>query len=146
MAQVLTANEVYDSKLVHSRTSYLPAVIAIGGSLLMVGLRIQMGERFINDGALMMLALAAYIFAALFHLTNLYAPSEMARKLGLWSATLGVFFNLSSWLVRWVAAYDHEILKMRLAGNMESPWIFRYIPFANLYDLSLAFAFGAGSE
>ena len=24
------------------------------------------------------------------------------------------------------------------------PWIFRYIPFANLYDLSLAFAFGAG--
>ena len=23
-------------------------------------------------------------------------------------------------------------------------WIFRYIPFANLYDLSLAFAFGAG--
>jgi ABC-type transport system involved in cytochrome c biogenesis permease subunit len=27
---------------------------------------------------------------------------------------------------------------------METPWIFRYIPFANLYDLSLAFAFGAG--
>jgi ABC-type transport system involved in cytochrome c biogenesis permease subunit len=24
------------------------------------------------------------------------------------------------------------------------PWIFRYVPFANLYDLSLAFAFGAG--
>src|SRR5438067_6129134 len=24
------------------------------------------------------------------------------------------------------------------------PWAFRYIPFANLYDLSLAFAFGAG--
>jgi cytochrome c-type biogenesis protein CcsB len=33
---------------------------------------------------------------------------------------------------------------MRASGNMESPWIFRYIPFANLYDLSLAFAFGAG--
>lgn len=110
----------------------------------MVGLRIQVGDGFISDGALMMMALAAYIFAALFHLTNLYAPSEMARRLGLWTATLGVFFNLSSWLVRWVAAYDHEILKMRLAGNMESPWIFRYIPFANLYDLSLAFAFGAG--
>ena len=27
---------------------------------------------------------------------------------------------------------------------METPWMFRYIPFANLYDLSLAFAFGAG--
>jgi cytochrome c-type biogenesis protein CcsB len=24
------------------------------------------------------------------------------------------------------------------------PWLFRYVPFANLYDLSLAFAFGAG--
>ena len=33
---------------------------------------------------------------------------------------------------------------MRLSGNMETPWVFRYIPFANLYDLSLAFAFGAG--
>ena len=28
------------------------------------------------------------------------------------------------------------------AGDM--PWVFRYVPFANLYDLSLAFAFGAG--
>jgi ABC-type transport system involved in cytochrome c biogenesis permease subunit len=27
---------------------------------------------------------------------------------------------------------------------MDTPWMFRYIPFANLYDLSLAFAFGAG--
>ena len=26
----------------------------------------------------------------------------------------------------------------------EMPWVFRYVPFANLYDLSLAFAFGAG--
>ena len=55
-----------------------------------------------------------------------------------------MFFNLSSWLVRWVAAYDHEIAIMRESGNMETPWIFRYVPFANLYDLSLAFAFGAG--
>ena len=29
-------------------------------------------------------------------------------------------------------------------GTGEMPWIWRYIPFANLYDLSLAFAFGAG--
>src|SRR5688572_16380481 len=110
----------------------------------MLGLRLQFGESFISDGALMMLALAAYIFAALFHLTNLYAPSDMARKIGLWSAVLGVFFYLSSWLVRWDAAYEHELAIMREAGNMASPWIFRYIPFANLYDLSLAFAFGAG--
>ncbi|MGD9560956.1 MAG: cytochrome c biogenesis protein CcsA [Pyrinomonadaceae bacterium] len=144
MVQAVAANDIYGSKGLSRQASYLPAILAIGGSMVMLGLRLQAGDGFITDGALMMLALAAYIFAALFHLTNLYAPSEMARKLGLWAATLGVFFNLSSWLVRWVAAYDHEILKMRLAGNMEDPWIFRYIPFANLYDLSLAFAFGAG--
>lgn len=144
MSQVLTANDIVESKDRPEWLSYLPAGLAIAGALIMLALRLQIGSGFISDGALMMLALAAYIFAALFQLTNLYAPSEMARNLGLWAATLGVFFNLSSWLVRWVAAYDHEILKMRAVGNMESPWIFRYIPFANLYDLSLAFAFGAG--
>ncbi len=144
MEQVIAANEIYREKQSPSWLTYAPAAIAIVGSLAMLLARWQVGAGFITDGALMMLALAAYIFAALFHLTNLYAPSEMARKLGLWAATLGVFFNLSSWLVRWVAAYDHEIAEMRLAGNMEDPWVFRYVPFANLYDLSLAFAFGAG--
>src|SRR5919202_797626 len=124
--------------------SYLPAILAVVGSLLMVGLRIQAGgEHFISDGALMMLALACYLTAAVFHLTNLYAPSEMAQKLGLWLATAGVFFNLSSWCVRWVNARDHE-LAVILRNGGEMPWVFRYIPFANLYDLSLAFAFGAG--
>lgn len=123
---------------------YFPAILAIGGSFLMLGLRLQVGDNFISDEALMMLALAGYILAALFQLTNLYAPSEMAQKIGLWSATLGVFFNLSSWLVRWVAAYEFEMAKLIESGNPATPWMFRYIPFANLYDLSLAFAFGAG--
>src|SRR5688500_10965987 len=116
--------------------SYLPAILVIVGAFAMLGLRLQMGSTFINDGALMMLALACYILAALFQLTNLYAPSSMAEKIGFFGAALGVFFNLSSWLVRWVSAYDHEIAIMRASGNMESPWLFRYIPFANLYDLS----------
>jgi cytochrome c-type biogenesis protein CcsB len=124
--------------------AYLPAMIAIGGAFLMLGLRIQTGAGFISDTALMMLALACYILAALFQLTNLYAPSEMAQKIGLRSAVLGVLFNFGSWLTRWVATYDFEIVQLRAAGNMESPWVFRYIPFGNLYDLSLAFAFGAG--
>ncbi|HEY0426629.1 MAG TPA: cytochrome c biogenesis protein CcsA [Pyrinomonadaceae bacterium] len=124
--------------------AYLPAILAVGGAFLMLLTRIEIGAGFISDTALMMLALACYILAALFQLTNLYAPSEMARKIGLWSGTLGVFFNLSSWLVRWVASYNFEIEQLRASGNMESPWMFRYIPFANLYDLSLAFAFGAG--
>jgi cytochrome c-type biogenesis protein CcsB len=127
-----------------SWTSYLPAILAIAGSFVMLFARIEIGGRFMSDGALMMVALACYLLAALFQLTNLYAPSDMAQKIGLWTATLGVFFNLSSWLVRWVGAYDREIAMMRSGGNMETPWFFRYVPFANLYDMSLAFAFGAG--
>lgn len=124
--------------------SHIPVALVIAGSLAMLVLRLQLGTGFMSDGALMMLALASYIFAAIFLLMNLYAPSRMAEKIGFFTAVLGVFFNLSSWLVRWVAAYDHEIAVMRASGNMAEPWVFRYIPFANLYDLSLAFAFGAG--
>lgn len=138
------AKEIYDSEIGRGWRTYIPAAAAVGGAFVMLGLRLQLGESFISDGALMMLALACYLFAALFQLTNLYAPSDMAQKIGLWSAVLGVFFNLSSWLVRWDAAYAHEIAIMRESGNMATPWIFRYVPFANLYDLSLAFAFGAG--
>lgn len=144
MAQVLSADDVLEARANYSWRSYLPAILAIVGAFIMLGLRLQIGAGFISDGALMMIALACYIFAALFQLTNLYAPSEMARKIGLWTAVLGVFFNLSSWLVRWVAAYDREITMLRDGGSSETPWVFRYIPFANLYDLSLAFAFGAG--
>lgn len=144
MAQVITADEMGTIGPKRSFSAYLPAILAIGGALLMLALRLQIGPGFISDSALMMLALAAYLFAALFQLTNLYAPSGMAQKIGLWTAILGVFFNLSSWLVRWVAAYDRELATLRDSGNLETPWVFRYIPFANLYDLSLAFAFGAG--
>ncbi len=141
-------NEIFSkqkkSEVDSNLKNYLPAIFVIAGSFLMLGLRLQIGANFITDTALMMLALACYILAALFQVTNLYAPSEMAQKIGLWGATLGVFFNLSSWLLRWVAAYDAELFKLRESGNMATPWLFRYIPFANLYDLSLAFAFGAG--
>ncbi|HEX8251403.1 MAG TPA: cytochrome c biogenesis protein CcsA [Pyrinomonadaceae bacterium] len=144
MSQVLTANEIRENTAGSSWTGYLPAVLVIAGAFAMLFLRLEIGAKFISDTALMMLALACYILAALFQLTNLYAPSEMAQRIGLWSGALGVFFNLSSWLVRWVAAFDFEIVQLRAAGSMETPWMFRYIPFANLYDLSLAFAFGAG--
>ncbi|MDH3492289.1 MAG: cytochrome c biogenesis protein CcsA, partial [Acidobacteriota bacterium] len=127
--------------------SYLPILIVLLGSAAIVLLRINVGgESFISDGALMMLALAAYLTAAVFYLTNLYAPSRIAERLGAWGATIGVLLNLSSWLVRWVAAYDRELEIFLSQGREASdmPWFFRYVPFANLYDLSLAFAFGAG--
>ena len=143
MSQAITANEIRDTKISSPWFQHLPSILVIVGSLVMLFFRLQTSN-FISDEALMMIALACYLLAALFQLTNLYAPSEMASKIGLWTATLGVFFNLSSWLVRWVAAYEREIAILREAGNPETPWMFRYIPFANLYDLSLAFAFGAG--
>jgi ABC-type transport system involved in cytochrome c biogenesis permease subunit len=127
--------------------SYLPAALPVLGALLMMLLRVQLGGgRFIDDGALMMLALAGYLVGAAFLLTNLYAPSGMAQKIGIWGAGLGTFFNLASWLVRWVAAHDRElaVLQKNGYGPDQMPWVWRYIPFANLYDLSLAFAFGAG--
>ncbi|HEV2882224.1 MAG TPA: cytochrome c biogenesis protein CcsA [Pyrinomonadaceae bacterium] len=158
MSEVLGSNEIltdsatvgapkHEDGSVWSFKSYLPAIIPIVGALLMVLLRIQMGgERFMTDGALMMIALACYLTAATFHLTNLYAPSDMAQKIGLWTGCLGVFFNLSSWCVRWVAGYDRELQIFQAQGKSaaDMEWAFRYIPFANLYDLSLAFAFGAG--
>ncbi len=136
-----------DGSVISRLSSFLPAAIAIVASLGIVVLRISMGGgRFISDEALMMLALASYLIAAVFHLTNLYAPFRFAEKLGLWAATLGVIFNLSSWLVRWVTAYDRELAIFNSQGSnpADMPWVFRYVPFANLYDLSLAFAFGAG--
>jgi ABC-type transport system involved in cytochrome c biogenesis permease subunit len=147
LEQPLVIPDEKTSTSVETFSSFLPAAIAIGGSILLVLARMSFGgERFISDGALMILALASYLIAAVFYLTNFYAPFRFAERLGLWAATLGVFFNLSSWLVRWVAAYDREldifIGQGRSAADM--PWAFRYVPFANLYDLSLAFAFGAG--
>lgn len=123
---------------------YLPAILAVVGGIAMLLLKLNFGKAFITDGALMMLALGCYVIAATFLLTNIYAPNRIAERIGFYGATLGVFLNLSSWLVRWVAAYEHEIEILRASGNDATPWIFRYIPFANLYDLSLAFAFGAG--
>lgn len=144
-----TKNISSEAKVEHKTSflSLLPTFLVIVGSVLMVLLRIQMGgDKFISDGALMMLALASYLFAAVFHLMNLYAPSNMAEKIGFYTAILGVFFNFSSWCVRWVNAHDRELSTLVKSGYGpdQMPWLFRYIPFANLYDLSLAFAFGAG--
>ncbi len=134
-------------KLKSSFVSYTPAILAVVGAVLLCLARIQGKGSFIpNDGALMMLALASYLIAAVFYLVNLYAPSSLFERIGLGGATLGVFFNLGSWLVRWVAYREHDVATWIQQAKPESewPWVFRNIPFANLYDLSLGFAFGAG--
>src|SRR5919199_5954093 len=128
-------------------TSYLPAAVALVGAGALALLRMKVGpEHFSTDGALMMLALAAYLIAAVFYLVNLYAPSSLFEKIGLGSATLGVLMNLGSWLTRWIAYREHDVGIWLQQGKPQAdwPWVFRNIPFANLYDLSLGFAFGAG--
>ena len=91
MAQVISQEQIYsaDATMPATWKSYLPAILAIAGSLGMLLLRLQMGQSFISDGALMMISLACYILGALFLLTNLYAPSEMARKIGFSTAAFG---------------------------------------------------------
>jgi cytochrome c-type biogenesis protein CcsB len=127
--------------------SYAPTAFALAAPFALMAWRVQHGEQgFISDPALMMLALACYLLAACFYLTNLWAPSGIAEKLGAWGTMLGVFFNLSSWLVRWVTTHDRELEVFVRQGRelTDMPWFVRYIPFANLYDMSLTFAFGAG--
>ncbi|MEP6900442.1 MAG: cytochrome c biogenesis protein CcsA [Actinomycetota bacterium] len=145
--QPILISSDHEEEISPSVKSFIPFGLAVFGSIAFLILRIYAGgEHFISDGALMMLALACYLTAAVFYLTNVYAPSGVAERLGMWGAGLGVFFNLSSWLFRWVIAYERELEIFLKQGRdaAEMPWVFRYIPFSNLYDLSLAFAFGAG--
>lgn len=144
MAQVIPTEQAFAEQDESGLKQFLPVILILLGGVIMMLAKHQIGDKFIGDASLMMIALAFYLIASIFQLTNLYAPSRMAERIGLWGGALGVFFNFASWMVRWVAAYDREISILRSNGNMETPWFFRYVPFANLYDLSLAFAFGAG--
>ena len=130
-----------------SLTNYLPAILPLIGAALMVTARIKMGASAVpNDGTLIVLALLSYIFAAASLMTNFWTPIGFLERLGIWAGSLGFFFNLSSWLIRWVAGGDRENwIRMtdQITGEYHAWWFFSYIPFANLYDLSIAFSFGA---
>jgi len=96
---------------------------------------------------LVILAVLCYLIASASLLTNLWAPIQFLQKLGLWTLSLAFMFNFSGWLVRWVASGDREgwiRMTNQITGEHHFWWFFSYIPYANLYDLSLAFAFGAG--
>jgi ABC-type transport system involved in cytochrome c biogenesis permease subunit len=126
--------------------NFLPALLPIVGAIVMLMARRQMGYgNFIDDGALLVIALLCYIFAAAMHLTDLFAPIPGIQKVAVWTASLGFFFNLSSWLVRWVNMGDKENWTRMTdhEGVYHAWWFFSYIPLANLYDLSIGFAFGA---
>src|SRR5215212_3174061 len=101
MSKVLKHNEIIATPELNPKgsvfVSALPTVLALGGAGLLTLWRVNAGGAgFISDGALMMLALACYLTAAVFHLTDLYAPAPLFQRLGLWGVTAGVFFNLAS--------------------------------------------------
>jgi ABC-type transport system involved in cytochrome c biogenesis permease subunit len=128
--------------------NYLPALLPLIGAFLLVAARIKFGASAVpNDGALVVLAVLSYLIASASLLTNFWAPVPFLQRLGLWTLSLGFFFNFSGWLVRWVTAGDRENwirMTNQITGEFHSWWFFSYIPYANLYDLSVAFAFGAG--
>jgi ABC-type transport system involved in cytochrome c biogenesis permease subunit len=113
----------------------------------MLAARIKIGASAVPaDFTLIVLAALCYITAAASLITNFWAPIKFLQRLGLWTASLGFFFNLSGWLIRWVARGDEENWKRmtnQITGEYHFWWFFSYIPFTNLYDLSVAFAFGA---
>src|SRR5262245_52082657 len=130
-----------------SIVNFLPAILPIIGAALMVTARAKLGSSgFLSNGPLIILALLCYITASSALLVNIWAPIKFLQRLGLSIASLGFFFNLSSWLIRWVEAGDREgwvRMTNQLTGEQHFWWFFSYIPLTNLHDLSVAFAFGA---
>lgn len=114
---------------------FLPVALPVVAALLLIGMRMQFGANgFLNDGAMIVLALICYITASLLFGTYWFSHQESLQRWALWVAGSGLCFNLASWGMRWIEAGDRE-------GWIR--WFFGYIPFANLYDLSIAFTAGA---
>lgn len=128
-------------------TKALPALLPLVAAFALVAVRKAGGPGSTpTDGTLIVWALLAYIFAAASLLVNFWAPVPFLQKLGTWAGAFGFFANFSSWLVRWVAGGERESwIRMtdQITGEYHFWWFFSYVPFANLYDLSIAFAFGA---
>ncbi|HEY6399831.1 MAG TPA: cytochrome c biogenesis protein CcsA [Blastocatellia bacterium] len=121
--------------------NFLPAILPLAGALLLLGARIQFGGSALpSDGRMVIWALLCYIFAAAALTTNFWAPIGFLQRLGLWTGSLGLFFNLSGWLMRWVEAGDRESW-IRITENGKT--FFSYTPLTNLSDYSVAFEFGA---
>jgi ABC-type transport system involved in cytochrome c biogenesis permease subunit len=127
--------------------NFLPAILPLVGAFLMVAARINFGASSAPaDFTLIVLAVLCYLTSAVSLMTNFWAPIRFLQRLGVVTASLGFFFNFSSWLIRWVARGEAENWKRmtdQITGEHHFWWFFSYIPFANLYDLSVAFAFGA---
>jgi ABC-type transport system involved in cytochrome c biogenesis permease subunit len=127
-----------ESSLVEKITGLWPVIIPLTLSVALVLARLYAGQRgFLYEGALTMLALICYLSAAVILVTNLFARERALSKLGIITLALGVCFNLSGWMIRWIEAGEAEGWR----GGINGVW--RYFPLDNLYPLTLGFCFGA---
>jgi len=65
--------------------SFIPAILVIAGAFTMLGLRLQIGSGFISDGAMMMVALACYIFAGVCSVNAegaIYGRADVVGRIG----------------------------------------------------------------
>jgi len=116
-----------------------PVLASLATAIVFIGARLYIGPRgFLYEGALTMLALISYICAAVVLVTNLFVKEKVLSRLGVVSVAMGVCFNFSGWMIRWIEAGDAEGWRKGING------FWRYFPLDNLYSLSLGFCFGAG--
>ncbi|HJQ27502.1 MAG TPA: cytochrome c biogenesis protein CcsA [Blastocatellia bacterium] len=115
----------------------MPVIAPLLLALAFILSRLYIGPKgLLYEGAMTVLALISYISAAVILVTNLFVRENVLRKLGLWATALGMAFNLSGWMMRWIEAGDAEGWKAGING------IWRYFPLDNLYPLTLGFCFG----
>jgi ABC-type transport system involved in cytochrome c biogenesis permease subunit len=116
-------------------SNLLPAILGVACGLGLIAARHVIGPQgFLVDGSTVVLALILYISSGVLHMTHVYVRLPWIRSAALWLAAAGLTSNIASWGFRWYQAGDAE---------QWSEWLWRYIPLANLYDITLAFVFVA---
>jgi ABC-type transport system involved in cytochrome c biogenesis permease subunit len=114
-------------------SDFLPALLGVVGGLGLIAARHALGPKgFLVDGSAVVLALILYISSAVLHMTHVYVRLAWIRSTAMWLASVGLASNIASWGFRWHQAGDAE---------QWAQWVWRYIPLANLYDITLAFVF-----
>ncbi len=128
----------FDLTLPEKIKGIMPVIAPMALAITFILTRLYIGPRgFLHEGDLTVLALIAYISAAVILVTNLFVKEKILFRLGLISVGLGVCFNFSGWMIRWIEAGDAEGWKAGING------VWRYFPLDNLYPLTLGFCFGA---
>ena len=142
MSRAINRNEVLltdiDLSLARRLARMLPVIAPVAVASVFILARAYGGPRsFLYEGALTLLALVAYISAAVVLVTNIFVREVVLSRLGRLTLALGICFNLSGWMIRWIEAGEAEGWKTGING------IWRYVPLDNLYPLTLGFCFGA---